>query len=203
MVRVVFAEDQSMTRAAYRLLLLDLGVDVLGLAEDGNQAVSEIEKKKPDVAVLDVQMPRATGIDAVRTLRARKNPTPVILLTTFDDAKLYADALRAGMDGWILKGEDPDDLKDAIAMVADGKTRLVPPSDDDEVMTLPPLAEDLTPRETDVIRLAARGMSNKSIGDALGTTEGTVRNQMSSIIQKLHATSRWDAVRIAALRRIL
>jgi len=203
MVRVVFAEDQSMTRAAYRLLLLDLGVDVLGLSEDGNQAVSEIEKKKPDVAVLDVQMPRATGIDAVRTLRARKNPTPVILLTTFDDAKLYADALRAGMDGWILKGEDPDDLKDAIAMVADGKTRLVPPSDDDEVMTLPPLAEDLTPRETDVIRLAARGMSNKSIGDALGTTEGTVRNQMSSIIQKLHATSRWDAVRIAALRRIL
>jgi DNA-binding NarL/FixJ family response regulator len=172
-----------------------MDINVVGEAEDGAQAVSIIEKKKPHVALLDVRMPGSTGLDALREIRKRKLDTRVIFLTTFDDNAVYAQALEQGLDGWLLKGDSPEDLAKAIHDVAEGKKRLLPeiPAEDEPVEA-PHLPVSLTSREVEILRLIARGMSNKEIAKALGTAEGTVKNQTSSILTKLGVANRTEAV---------
>jgi DNA-binding NarL/FixJ family response regulator len=123
MIRVVLADDQIVVRAAFRqLLVLAKDIDVVGEAEDGNQAVAIIEKTKPDIAILDVRMPRATGLDAVRILKEKCLATRVILLTTFDDDEVKAEAVMVGAAGLLSKALDFHDLIAAIRDVAAGKT---------------------------------------------------------------------------------
>jgi DNA-binding NarL/FixJ family response regulator len=160
-----------------------------------------IEKTKPDVALLDVRMPRATGLDAARILQERGIPTRVILLTTFDDDRVYVQAVRGGIAGLFLKDVDFDELAEGIRDVAAGKTRILPRLvDEGDVGEMPPLPQDLTPREVEVLRLVARGFSNSEIAAELGTAEGTVKNQASSILLKMGVRDRTQAV-IEAMRR--
>jgi DNA-binding NarL/FixJ family response regulator len=204
MINVVLADDDRMIREALAALLEIMKIKVVGQAEDGNQAVRVIEKTKPDVALLDVRMPNASGLDALREIRKRNLATRVIFLTTFDDNTVYAQALEEGLDGWLLKGESGDDLAKAIHDVAEGKKRLLPEMQtDDAPLSMPHIPIGLTPREVEILRLVARGMSNKEIGNALGTAEGTVKNQISSAKQKLDAENRTDCVRKAMLLGLL
>jgi DNA-binding NarL/FixJ family response regulator len=206
MIRVVLADDQNVVRQGIKgLLELTKDIEVVGEAEDGNQAVAIIEKTKPDIALLDVRMPRATGLDAARILKEKGLTTRVILLTTFDDDKVYVEAVKGGIAGLFLKDVDFDDLADAIRDVAAGKTRIVPKAlpDDADQAPLPPMPQELTSREVEVLRLMARGFSNREIADANGTAEGTVKNQVSSILLKLGVRDRTQAVVEAQRRGII
>lgn len=202
MIRVVLADDQNVVRQGIRGLLELEGFEVVGEAEDGLQAVAIIEKTKPDIALLDVRMPRATGLDAAKMIQEKGLPTRVILLTTFDDDRVYVEAVKGGIAGLFLKDVDFDELAAAIRDVAAGKTRIVPRNPNDDGEKPPPLPHDLTAREIEVLRLIARGMSNKEIAAELGTAEGTVKNQASSILTKLNVRDRTQAV-LEAQRRDL
>ena len=204
MIRVVLADDQNVVRQGIRGLLELAGFEVVGEAEDGLQAVAIIEKTKPDIALLDVRMPRATGLDAAKMIQEKGLATRVILLTTFDDDRVYVQAVKGGIAGLFLKDVDFDELAEAIRDVAAGKTRLLPKDVDvgDDV-PLPPLPQELTAREVEVLRLMARGLTNKEIGAELGTAEGTVKNQGSSILIKLGVRDRTQAVLVAIRRGII
>ena len=207
MIRVVLADDQLLIRQGIRgLLALTGDIEVVGEASDGLEAVDVVRKTKPDVGLFDVRMPVASGIDAIRELRKRKIALRTILLTTFDDDEALKDALKEGASGWLLKNVSLEALAAAIRDVAAGKT-LVMPMTATAGETIRMESADfpssdrpgtLTARELEVLRLIARGMSNREIADALGTTEGTVKNQTSSILQKLGVRDRTRAVLKAA-----
>lgn len=207
MTRVVLADDQLLIRQGIRgLLALTGDIEVVGEAGDGLEAVDVVLRTRPDVGLFDVRMPVASGIEAVRELRKRKVELKVILLTTFDDDRALKEAIDVGVAGWLLKDVSLEDLAAAIRKVAAGGTLVMPMTAAAgetiraEAASFPandiPVA--LTSRELEVLRLIARGMSNREIADALGTAEGTVKNQASSILQKLGVRDRTRAVLRAA-----
>lgn len=203
-IRVLIADDQKLIRQGIRgLLELDDRIQVIGEAEDGEDALKQITALKPEILLLDVRMPRKTGIDVVHALRAAKNPTPVILLTTFDDEQMLLEGVRAGISGFLLKDVSADELVKAILAVSKGETLILPSVTDRaskyvkeqgahfESADMP---DTLSARELEVLRLMAGGYSNREIADALGTAEGTVKNQASSIMSKLGVRDRTRAV---------
>ncbi len=207
MIRVVLADDQLLVRQGIRGLLAITGdIEVVGEAGDGLEAVDVVLRTKPDVGLFDVRMPVASGIDAMRELKKRKVDLKVILLTTFDDDAALKEAMREGAYGWLLKDVSLEALAAAIRDVAAGKTQVMPMTAGAgetirmEATEFPanerPTA--LTARELEVLRLIARGMSNREIAEAHGTSEGTVKNQASSILQKLGVRDRTRAVLKAA-----
>src|SRR5581483_3554016 len=157
-----------------------------------------VMKTKPDVGLFDVRMPSASGIDAIRELKKRKIDLKVIMLTTFNDDRACVEAMKEGAMGWLLKDISLEDLAKAIREVAAGKKLVMPiGASASEVITSEasefPATDGpvkLTDREREVLQLIARGMSNKEIGDTLGTAEGTVKNQASSIMAKLGVRDR-------------
>lgn len=204
MIRLVLADDHALVRQGLRSLL-DLTPDlrVVGEAADGEEALTRVAELDPDVVLMDVRMPRMTGLEALRALR-RDNPhRRVVLLTTFDEDAAIIEALRAGVQGFLLKDVSLEELSDAIRRVHAGQT-LLPPGVAERVARgvaeLPrdfphaELPEGLTRRELEVLRLIARGLSNREIAEALGTAEGTVKNQTSSILSKLGVRDRTRAV---------
>jgi DNA-binding NarL/FixJ family response regulator len=203
-IRVLVADDQEIVREGIRRLLeLSGKVEVVGDAADGEQALERIAALKPQVALLDVRMPRKDGVQVVQALRARKDATPVILLTTFDDDALLVAGVKAGISGFLLKDVSVEDLTQALETVAAGGTLILPAMTQRaqryvqeagvpfEASELP---DPLTPREREVLRLIAGGYSNREIGNMLGTTEGTVKNQASTILSKLGVRDRTRAV---------
>jgi DNA-binding NarL/FixJ family response regulator len=205
--RVVLADDQLLIRQGIRgLLALTGDIEVVGEAGDGLEAVDVVLRTRPDVGLFDVRMPVASGIEAVRELHKRQVELKVILLTTFDDDLALREAIDVGVAGWLLKDVSLEDLAAAIRKVAAGGTLVMPMSAAAgetiraEAAVFPanegPVA--LTSRELEVLRLIARGMSNREIAEALGTAEGTVKNQASSILQKLGVRDRTRAVLRAA-----
>ncbi len=207
MIRVVLADDQLLIRQGIRgLLALTGDIEVVGEASDGLEAVDVVLRTKPDVGLFDVRMPVASGIDALRELRKRKIALKTIMLTTFDDDEALKNALKEGAAGWLLKNVSLEALAAAIREVAAGKTLVMPMTETaGETIRMEhaefPSSERpsaLTARELEVLRLIARGMSNREIADALGTSEGTVKNQTSSILQKLGVRDRTRAVLKAA-----
>jgi len=206
-IRVVLADDQLLVRQGIRgLLSLTGDIEVVGEANDGLEAVDLVLKTKPDIGLFDVRMPVASGIDAIRELRKRKVDLKVILLTTFDDDAALREAMKEGAAGWLLKDVSLEALAAGIRDVAAGKTLVMPmTAGAGETIRMEPAdfpANDrptpLTARELEVLRLIARGMSNREIADSLGTSEGTVKNQASSILQKLGVRDRTRAVLKAA-----
>ncbi len=204
MIRVVLADDQTLVRQGIRGLLELVGdFDVVGEADDGNAAVRKILELHPDVALLDVRMPGTDGLGAVRELRDKGDLTPIVLLTTFDDDAVLLEAVRVGAAGFLLKDVDVEDLAKALRAAAAGETLVLPAVSDRaereardgrvnfEAADLP---QDLTPRELEVLRLIAGGFSNREIAHALGTAEGTVKNQASSVLSKLGVRDRTRAV---------
>jgi DNA-binding NarL/FixJ family response regulator len=206
-IRVVLADDQLLVRQGIRGLLEMTGdVEVVGEAGDGLEAVDVVLKTKPDVGLFDVRMPVATGIEALRELKKRKIELKTIMLTTFDDDAALKDAMREGASGWLLKDVSLEALAAAIRDVAAGKKLVMPmTAGASETIRMEPTdfpanehPTALTARELEVLRLIARGMSNREIAETNGTSEGTVKNQTSSILQKLGVRDRTRAVLKAA-----
>jgi DNA-binding NarL/FixJ family response regulator len=199
-IRVFLADDERLIRQGFRKLLeLDGAIVVVGEAADGVEALALVPAAAPDVLLLDVRMPRCSGLDVLDRLGEQRPPT--LVLTTFDDAELLLRAVRAGARGFLNKDVSLDELVAAIRALARGDTWIQPaltaslrrgiearPHD------ATPSAERLTDRERDVLRLMAGGYSNREIADVLTTAEGTVKNQVSSILGKLGVRDRTRAV---------
>ncbi|MCK8503552.1 response regulator [Myxococcus fulvus] len=204
MIRLVLVDDHALVRQGLRSLL-DLTPDlrVVGEAVDGEDALAKVAELNPDVVLMDVRMPRMTGLEALRRLRQEPVNRRVVLLTTFDEDAAIVEALRAGVQGFLLKDVSLEELTDAIRRVHAGET-LLPPGVAERVarglvdlgrdFPHAELPEGLTRREVEVLRLIARGLSNREIAQALGTAEGTVKNQTSSILSKLGVRDRTRAV---------
>lgn len=204
MTRVVLVDDQILVRKGIRSLLEVAEVDVVGEADDGQVALNVIAATMPDVTLLDLRMPRYDGIWTLHQLRERGLDTPVLVLTTFDDDTLVIDALRAGARGYLLKDVTLEQLTRAVGTLAEGGT-LIAPSITDRLLRAirsgpspagahAPPAQDLTERELEVLRLMAEGYSNREISEVLFLAEGTVKNYVSTILLKLSARDRTNAV---------
>lgn len=208
-LRVALADDQALVLSGLRALLRDLGIEIGVEASDGGALLAQLEHTRVDVVVSDIRMPVATGIDVVRTMRARGDRTPVLLLTTFDDSALLLAAVRAGAQGFLLKDASPEDLEAALRALARGDTLLQPVALDpvrdalsNEADTRAPFTK-LTDREVSVLRLVAGGYSNKEIGRTLFLSEGTVKNYVSEILLKLDCRDRTHAVMKAITQRLI
>lgn len=203
MIRVCVVDDQVLVRQGLTsLLALTEDITVVAEARDGREALDVIPAARPDVVVLDVRLPYLDGTEVVRTLQARGVLPPTLLLTTFDDDEALIRGILAGAKGFLLKDVTLDQLADAIRTLATGGSMIHPtasariargPSDGtDRQDDWRP--EDLTARETEVLRLMAAGMSNREIGGVLHLAEGTVKNHVSTILSKLGARDRTRAV---------
>ncbi|HEV7919494.1 MAG TPA: response regulator transcription factor [Thermoanaerobaculia bacterium] len=195
MIRTLIVDDEMLIRQGiHRLLELAPSIEVCGEARDGEEALQLIEATRPDVVLLDVRMPRMNGIELLRKL----DGPGCIVLTTFDDADVVLDAIRAGARGYLLKDVSLEQLVHAIEVVAKGESLFQPAITERllrGIRAVPMrLADPLTAREREVIRLMAGGYSNKEIAGALETAEGTVKNHVSSILSKLGVRDRTRAV---------
>ncbi|TDC34614.1 response regulator [Kribbella albertanoniae] len=201
-IRVLIVDDQEMVRAGFGALLnAQPDIEVVGQAGDGAQAITAAAELRPDVILMDVRMPVMDGLAAAREILSVADAPRVIMLTTFDlDDYVYA-ALRAGASGFLLKHSTPDELAGAVRVVAAGDALLAPSvtrrlvEDFTRAQPASTIAPDqLTPRETDVLRLVARGLSNRQIAAELVVAEQTVKSHVSSILTKLDLRDRAQAV---------
>ena len=198
-IRVLLADDHHIVRAGIRQLLESAGdLQVIAESGDGEEAQALIQKHKPDVAVLDIQMPKASGIEVTRWARAHMPEVGILILTAYDDDPYVMAVLQAGANGYVLKTAAADELIQAVRDVNEGKSALDPAVTSKLMSNLfkhpETSAEPLTDRELDVLRLAARGYTNKSIGVQLGISDRTVQGHLAHIFAKIHATSRTEAV---------
>lgn len=212
MIRVCIADDQALIRSGLKALLeLFEGISICAEAADGEAALSVVAQEAPDVLLLDVRMPKLTGVEVVRTLSARGCLPPTLLLTTFADDTALVAGVRAGARGFLLKGVTAEILVDAIRTVAAGGAYLFAPLAEDmdnrsaadwraDALDTP---DPLTPRESQVLRLMTSGISNREIAQALRLGEGTVRNHVSSILSKLGVSDRTRAILRALEQRLV
>ncbi|WP_138735738.1 response regulator [Modestobacter excelsi] len=206
-VRVVLADDQTLVRSGFRLILESVGdITVVGEAADGRQALDLVTDLQPDVVLMDIQMPDLDGLEATRRigLLGDRLATRVLVLTTFERDDYVFEALRAGASGFLLKNCPPEDLLRAVRLVARGDALLDPAVTRriiEDYVTRPAPAERhpqtldrLTERELDVLRLLARGRSNSELAAQLYVSEGTIKTHVSSILAKLGLRDRVQAV---------
>jgi len=199
-IKVILADDHHMVRAGIRQLLeSEQDIQVLAEAGDGEEAKSLIQQHKPDVAVLDIQMPKASGIEVTRWVRAHLPEVGVLILTAYDDDPYVMAVLQAGANGYVLKTAKTDDLIQAVRDVYEGKSALDPAVTRklmSNIFRHPEKisVESLTERELDVLRLAAKGFTNKAIGVQLNISDRTVQGHLAHTFAKLQATSRTEAV---------
>ncbi|MBB3797141.1 DNA-binding NarL/FixJ family response regulator [Xanthomonas arboricola] len=206
--RIALADDQILVRAGLRALLQQQGVEVVCEADDGQGLLDALVSTAVDVVLSDIRMPGVDGIQALQQLRARGDRTPVLLLTTFDDSDLLLRATEAGAQGFLLKDAAPEDLREAIERVAHGETLLQPVSTDPvraryQFRDQQPPRETFSEREVAILRLLAGGYSNKEIARTLFLAEGTVKNYVSTILEKLGTRDRTRAVLKAITLRVI
>ncbi|NDK30765.1 response regulator [Nesterenkonia haasae] len=212
-VSVLVVDDQTLVRHGIRTLLELGGIHVVGEASDGAEALTVLETQCPDVVLLDLRMPQYDGLWLLHRLQQRGNDIPVLVLTTFDDDTLVLEALRSGARGYLLKDVTVDQLAQAVHALAAGGTLIAPSITDRLVRAIrasPPPAgaagvvvESLTDRESEVLRLVAEGYSNRQVAQLIHLAEGTVKNHISSILIKLGARDRTNAVLRAIREGIL
>ena len=212
--RVLIADDQSLVRAGFRLILESQpDFEVVGEAQDGEQAVALAGRHHPDVLLMDIRMPRMDGVEATRRiLENGPSDCRIVMLTTFDlDEYVYA-ALRVGACGFLLKDVTPEQLIAAVRLVAAGDALLAPSitrrlieryASRDARSELTPDLSSLTEREVDVLRLMARGLGNQAIGEKLFVSEATVKTHVAHILDKLHVDNRVQAVVAAYESRLV
>jgi DNA-binding NarL/FixJ family response regulator len=208
MIRIVLAEDHTLVREAIRTLLSTVPeIEVAGEAGTGIDAVRVVESLRPDVLVLDMRMPQGDGSYVVNELSRRGALVPTLVLTTFDDEAAALDVIAAGARGFLLKDVTVTRLVDALRTLAAGGRMILPNVSERAVTRLvgrgaapPPPSEAFTTRELDVLRLLAGGYSNREIARALFVAEGTVKNRVSKLLQKLGVRDRSRAALIAIER---
>ena len=200
-IRVVLADDHAVVRKGIREFLEeDAAIRVVAEASDGEEAIALVAREQPDVAVLDIQMPRMTGLDAARRVKKEFPNTRVLMLTAYEEEPFIFAALQAGASGYLLKTANSDELVQAVRAVAGGETALSPAVAKKLVQRASGGAakeeaiEPLTERELEVLRLAAKGMGNKQIGAALAISDRTVQGHLANIYSKLHVSTRTEAV---------
>ena len=205
-LRLLLVDDQALFREGLRTLLgLQADFEIAGEAANGEEAVSQVRTLVPDVVLMDLRMPVMGGVEATRRIRLEAPAARVIVLTTFEEDEEVFAALRAGAAGYLLKASPSAKLCEAIRLAARGESLLEPSVAAKVVAEFarmggrearrpsPPLAEPLSVRERDVLRLLAEGRSNKEIAGELGIAEGTVKNHMSNVLGKLGVLDRTQA----------
>jgi NarL family two-component system response regulator LiaR len=199
-IRILLADDHHIVRAGVRQLIESASdLQVIAEAGDGEEAQALIQKHKPDVAVLDIQMPKASGIEVTRWVRAHLPEVGVLILTAYDDDPYVMAVLQAGANGYVLKTARADDLIQAVRDVHEGKSALDPAITRKLMSNIfkgaeKKIVEPLTDRELDVLKLAAKGFTNKAIGVQLSISDRTVQGHLAHIFAKLQANSRTEAV---------
>jgi len=229
-IRLLICEDQTLMREGlHTVLTLEPGFEVVGEALDGAQAVQMAENLRPDIVLMDVQMPRQNGVQATAAITARNLPCRVIILTTFDYEDYVFEAIKAGAVGYLLKDTAAAQLAATIRQVYAGESFIAPrvatkllmefgrrgtlrPNDASQEATGERGGNgsgngngegELSLREVEVLRLLAQGESNREIGDRLALAEGTVKNYVSNILMKLHAANRTQAANLARERGLI
>jgi DNA-binding NarL/FixJ family response regulator len=207
-IRVLIADDHGIVRSGLRMLLdRQADIEVVGEAEDGLGALSLAQDERPDVAVLDVSMPRMTGLQAAAEVRSHCPDTRVLLLSMHDDERYFFEGLEAGAAGYVLKRAADTDLIDAVRTVAAGRTFLSGSAQHAlmrEWLDGGHEPEDpLTPRELEVVKLIAEAYTNKQIADALGLAEKTVESHRANVFSKLAMRDRVELVRYAIRRGLV
>jgi DNA-binding NarL/FixJ family response regulator len=209
-IRILIADDQSLVRTGFRMILdAEPDLDVVGEAVDGREAVDKAKAAKPDVILMDIRMPELDGIEATRRIVADggEEAPKILMLTTFDLNEYVYEALRAGASGFLLKDVPAEQLADGVRVVAAGEALLAPsvtrrllaefaqvrPRD----AAPPPAFDDLTPRELEVFRLIARGLSNAEVAQELIVSETTVKTHVARVLMKLSLRDRIQAVVLA------
>lgn len=199
MVKVLIADDQQLIRDSLRIVLGSYPeIEVSGVAGDGFEVLAEIERDVPDVILMDIRMPRMDGVMATREIKERFPAVKIIILTTFDDDEFVFSALRHGASGYLLKGVGMEELRQAILTVETGGAMINPDiaakvvkqfSHMNEnalaIQTVEGAEKELTPTEWKIVREVSRGYSNKEIAGRLHFSEGTIRNNLSSVLSKL------------------
>jgi DNA-binding NarL/FixJ family response regulator len=203
-IRTLLADDQALVRSGFRMILEARDdIDVVGEAADGAEAVELALRLDPDVILMDVRMPRLDGVEATRRLTNAGSRARVVILTTFDLDEYVHEAIRAGASGFLLKDVQPTQLVDAVRVIAGGDALLAPTvtrrlldrfAQSAPDREQPPSLQSLTPRELEILRLVAGGLSNAEIAQALVVSEATVKTHVSSILRKLHLRDRVQAV---------
>jgi len=208
-IRVLIADDQAMVRAGFRMILeMQDDMQIVGEASDGAETIAAVKKLKPDIVLMDIQMPGMDGLEATRRIVEMHDevPTKVLILTTFERDDYIFEALRAGACGFLLKNATPEDLVAGIRVVADGNALLAPsvtrhviakfaqrPKPRDYTDSL----SKLTSREVDVMKFVARGKTNAEISQELFIGEATVRTHVSNLLSKLDLRDRVQIVAFA------
>jgi DNA-binding NarL/FixJ family response regulator len=209
-IRVLLVDDQALIRAGFRMILdAEEDIEVVGECSDGTQAVDSARRLSPDVVLMDIRMPEMDGIEATRQIAAREGEAGprVLMLTTFDLDEYVYDALRAGASGFLLKDVPAAELVAGIRVVAQGDALLAPSVTRRLIhefsrgavaqQSAPPELDELTPRELEVFRLIARGMSNHEIAEELVVSETTVKTHVARVLMKLEVRDRVQAVVLA------
>lgn len=191
-MRVLLAEDHRLVRQGTRLYLESQGINIVGEATNGREAVEMARALRPDVVVLDIHMPELTGIEAARRIRHELPDVRILILSAYDQPAYVQALLEAGADGYVLKTAELSQLLKALREVAQGQAAFAP-----ELLASAPGANGLTEREREVLLHAARGSTNKQIGSALFISDRTVQGHLQSIYVKLGVTSRTEAVTTA------
>jgi DNA-binding NarL/FixJ family response regulator len=206
-IRVLICDDQSLVRAGFRLVLENHDdIEVVGEASNGEEAIHSAGRLDPDVVLMDIRMPQLDGIAATREITAR-HPVKVLVLTTYDLDEYVYDALQAGASGFLLKDAAPEQLADGIRAVAGGEALLAPSVTRrliEEFARIGPARhahpeglDELTPRELEVLRLLARGMSNAEIAETLVLGDTTIKTHVTHVLSKLGLRDRVQAVVLA------
>jgi DNA-binding NarL/FixJ family response regulator len=206
-IRVLIADDQELARTGFRVILsAEPDIDVVGEAADGRETIDAVRALRPDVVLMDIRMPNLDGIEATRRIAAQDRSPRVLILTTFDLDEYVYEALRAGASGFLLKDAGADKLLHAVRVVAAGETLLSPSITRrliEDYARRPPLRErpaalaDLTPRELEVLRLVARGLSNTDITRELFVGNATIKTHTARLFAKLDVHDRAQAVVLA------
>jgi NarL family two-component system response regulator LiaR len=209
-IRVVIADDHSLVRQGLRRYLeMADGIEVVGEASTGGEAVDLVERERPDIALMDIRMPEMDGLEAARTISARYPEIGIVMLTAYDDRHFVVEAVRAGARGYVLKARDAEHLTQTVRLVAGGNMVIDPQlvvvlADELNVAKHRERnAQSLTEREVEILQLLAFGHTNRDIGEKLFISPDTVKTHLEHIYQKLGATDRTAAVAEALRRRLI
>lgn len=202
-MRVLLAEDHNIVRRGTRLFLESEGIQVIGEATNGLEAVEMMRSLNPDVVVMDIHMPELTGIEATRRIRHEQPEARILILTAYDNPAYVHALLEAGADGFVLKTAELPALLKALREVAAGQTAFDPHVMEKVRQETSASTENLTDREREVLTYAARGLTNKQIGSQLYISDRTVQGHLQNIYEKLAVTTRTEAVTTGLARGLI